>query len=132
MIIDSSAVVAILRAEPEAERLAVAMEQATTPLRMSAANYLEVAIVIDSQKDPIASRKLDELMERAAIVIEPVTEKHARIARQAWRDFGRSSGHAASLNFGDCFAYALATDLRQPLLFKGNDFGHTDVRSALG
>ncbi len=132
MIIDSSAVVAILRAEPEAERLAVAMEQATTPLRMSAANYLEVAIVIDSQKDPIASRKLDELMERAAIAIEPVTEKHARIARQAWRDFGRSSGHAASLNFGDCFAYALATDLRQPLLFKGNDFGHTDVRSALG
>lgn len=131
MIVDSSAVVAILRGEADAEQLALAMEQSTTPLRMSAASYLEATLVIDSQRDPIASRKLDELFETAAIVIEPLTAKQAAIARQAWRDFGRSSGHRAGLNFGDCFAYALATELREPLLFKGDDFTYTDVRSAL-
>ncbi|MGV3625075.1 MAG: type II toxin-antitoxin system VapC family toxin [Archangium sp.] len=131
LIVDSSAVVAILRGEADAEQLALAMEQSTTPLRMSAANYLEVTLAIDSQRDPIASRKLDELFEIAAIVIEPFTAKQAAIARQAWRDFGRGSGHRAGLNFGDCFAYALATELREPLLFKGDDFTHTDVRSAL-
>lgn len=130
MIIDSSAVVAILRSEPDAERIALAMEQSSTSLRMSAGNYLEVVAVIDSQRDPIASRKLDEFFERAAIIIEPFTAKQAAIARQAWRDFGKGSGHRAGLNFGDCFAYALATELRQPLLFKGNDFTHTDVRVA--
>lgn len=131
MIIDSSAVVAILRGEPDAERFALAMEQSPTPLRMSAGNYLEVMAVIDSQRDPIASRKLDEFFERAAIIIEPFTVKQAAIARQAWRDFGKGSGHRAGLNFGDCFAYALATELRQPLLFKGDDFPQTDVRPAL-
>lgn len=130
MIVDSSAVLAILHAEPDAERFAVAMEKSATPLRMSACNYLEVALVLDSQRDPIASRKLDEFFERAAIIVEPFTAKQAAIARQAWRDFGKGSGHRAGLNFGDCFAYALATELRQPLLFKGDDFTHTDVRVA--
>lgn len=130
MIVDSSAVISILRGEAGAERFAIAMEQSSTPLRMSAGNYLEVTAVIDSQRDAIASRKLDAFFERAAISIEPVTAKQAAIAREAWRDFGKGSGHRAGLNFGDCFAYALATELRQPLLFKGNDFTHTDVRVA--
>lgn len=95
---------------------------------MSAVNYLEAAVVIDSSKDPIASRKFDELVEEAGIVIESVTESQAKIARQAYRDFGKGSGHPAQLNFGDCFAYALAKDKREPLLFKSNDFVHSDLR----
>jgi len=78
-------------------------------------------------RDPIASRRFDDLVNEARIVIEPVTEAQARIAREAFRDFGRGSGHPAKLNFGDCFAYALAKTQREPLLFKGNDFTATDV-----
>ena len=74
---------------------------------------------------------LDDLIENSKITIEPVTEEQARIARQAYRDFGKGSGHRASLNFGDCFVYALARVKREPLLYKGDDFVHTDVRSAL-
>ena len=99
--------------------------------RMSAANLLEASIVIDASRDPIASRGLDELVQLVAIRVEPVTEEHARIGREAYRDFGKGSGHPAQLNFGDCFAYALAKQTGEPLLFKGQDFGLTDVRPAV-
>jgi ribonuclease VapC len=77
------------------------------------------------------SREFDELIERFSIVIEPVTVEQAKIARQAYRDYGKGSGHAANLNFGDCFSYALARDLREPMLYKGEDFVHTEIRSAV-
>lgn len=115
--------------EPDAPVFAAAI--ARSPVcRLSAASYVEIGAVIDGSRDPIASRRVDELLETAAIRIEPVTDEQARIARDAYRDFGRGSGHPAGLNFGDCFAYALARALHEPLLFKGNDFGHTDVASA--
>ena len=132
MIIDTSAVIAILRGETEAERFSLALEQATLPRRMSAASYLEASLVIDSSGDPVLSRNLDRLIEIAQIQIEPFTLDQARLARQAYRDYGRGSGHPAQLNFGDCFAYALARTLDAPLLFKGSDFSHTDIASAVG
>ena len=126
MIVDTSAVIAILRAEPEAEVCAQAIE--SDPVRrISAANFVEAAVVIDASRDPVASRRFDDLIKEAQILIEPVTEVQARIAREAYRDFGRGSGHPARLNFGDCFAYALAKVTREPLLFKGSDFAHTDI-----
>jgi ribonuclease VapC len=76
------------------------------------------------------SRRFDEFLEVSEIIMEPVTERQAHIARQAYRDFGKGSGHRAQLNFGDCFAYALAKDKDEPLLFKGSDFAGTDVRTA--
>lgn len=130
MIVDTSALLAILRDEPEADGCARAIEESATR-RMSAGTLLEAAIVIDASGDPFASRKLDELVRIANIEVEPVTAEHVRIGRQAYRDFGRGSGHPAQLNFGDCFAYALAVATGEPLLFKGADFGHTDVRSAI-
>ena len=129
MIIDTSALVAILRDEPEARAFAEAIE-AAAERRISAATYVEVGAVIDGGRDPVASRLVDRLLEVAQIAIEPVTEGQARIAREAHRDFGKGSGHAAGLNFGDCFAYALAKSTGEPLLFKGDDFGHTDVVAA--
>lgn len=130
MIIDTSAVVAILRNEPEAPAFTEAIATANRR-RMSAANYLEAAIVMDGSRDPVVSRRLDEFIEIAELAIEPVTVQQMAIARAAYRDFGRGSGHPAGLNFGDCFAYALAKDTAQPLLFKGNDFGHTDLKPVL-
>lgn len=131
MIIDTSALLAILRAEPEALSCAEAIAGAATR-RISAANFLEAAIVIDASRDPIASRRFDDLLKAADIVIEPVTEGQARIAREAYRDFGRGSGHPARLNFGDCLAYALAKATGEPLLFKGGDFAQTDITLAMG
>ncbi len=95
--------------------------------RISAGTYLEVSIVIDRARDPLVSRRLDELLAAGAFVIEPVTATQAHIARDAYRDFGRGSGHPASLNFGDCFAYALAREMSEPLLYKGDDFRQTDI-----
>lgn len=131
MIVDTSALIAILRNEPDALLYAKAIEKANVR-RISAANYVEAAAVIDGSRDPVASRRLDELVNEARLSIEPVTESQARSARDALRDFGRRSGHPAQLNFGDCFAYALAKAMGEPLLFKGDDFTHTDVASALG
>ena len=99
-------------------------------MRMSTATYVELGAVVDSQQDPIVSRRLDQILDVAGTVFEPVTLEQARIARAAYRDFGRGSGHPARLNFGDTFAYALAKDLGEPLLFKGDDFSHTDVEVA--
>lgn len=129
MIIDTSAIVAILRQEPEARRFAEAIEAAPVR-RISATTYVEIGAVIDGGRDPVASRLVDELLATAGIIIEPVTAAQARIAREAYRDFGKSSRHAAGLNFGDCFAYALAKATCEPLLFKGDDFSHTDVAAA--
>lgn len=129
MIIDTSALIAILRDEPEAIACARAIEVAASR-RISAANFVETAIVIDGSRDPIASRRFDDLVREAQLVIEPVTEAQARVAREAYRDFGRGSGHPAKLNFGDCFAYALAKSSGEPLLFKGNDFAQTDITVA--
>ena len=102
----------------------------TEPKRISAANYLEAAIVVDANRNPLLSRRLDDLIVQTEILAEPVTLEQAKIARAAYRDFGRGSGHPAQLNFGDCFAYALAKSMREPLLFKGDDFSHTDVAIA--
>jgi ribonuclease VapC len=129
MILDTSALIAILRFEQEAPEFAKIIEGAEQR-RISAVSYVETGAVIDGSKDPIASRRLDELIEEAEITIEPVTEAQALIARQAYRDFGKSSGHPAKLNFGDCFAYALAKSKSEILLFKGRDFSRTDVKSA--
>lgn len=130
MVIDTSAVVAILRSERDAGEHARAIAGASV-LRMSVVSYVEAAAVIDGAGDPVASRRLDDLLERANVVIEPVTVAQGRLARAAYRDFGKGRGHPARLNFGDCFAYALAKELGEPLLFEGNDFGHTDVVPAL-
>ena len=126
MIVDTSALVAILRQEADGPAIVAAI-RATRPRRMSAANYLELGIVIDAARDPGASILLDELLAALEITIEPVTAGQARIARAAYRQYGRGMGGPAALNFGDCFAYALATDLGEPLLFKGGDFAQTDV-----
>jgi ribonuclease VapC len=98
---------------------------------MSAASHLEAAIVIDSARDPVASRRFEQFIAEAGIVVVHVTLSQASIARDAYRDFGKGSGHKASLNFGDCFAYALAKETGEPLLFKGDDFSSTDVAAAL-
>jgi ribonuclease VapC len=129
MILDTSALVAILRLEAEAPEFARIIERAAHR-RISAVSYVEAGAVIDGSKDPIASRRFDELIEAAQIAIEPVTEAQARIARQAYRDFGKTSGHPAKLNFGDCFSYALAKSKEEALLFNGRDFSRTDVKSA--
>jgi ribonuclease VapC len=130
MIVDSSAIIAVLKKEPDWRALSKALD--TAPIsRVSAASYFESAIVVDGWKNPILSVQLDELIERFNIVIEPVTPEQARIARAAYRDYGRGSGHPANLNFGDCFSYALARAKREPILFKGDDFIHTDLRPAV-
>lgn len=129
MIVDTSALIAVLYAEPDAHLFADAMASADTCL-MSAATYVEAGIVIDRQRGAAAGRQLDVFINRAAITIEPVTRLHADLARQAYLEFGKGS-HPAGLNFGDCFSYALAKSLAMPLLFKGNDFLLTDVTAAL-
>ncbi|MEJ0013409.1 MAG: type II toxin-antitoxin system VapC family toxin [Bauldia sp.] len=130
MIVDTSALVAIIHYEPEAELFQKIISEAE-PARLSAASYVELGVVIARGRNPRISNTLDYFLDGAGIIIEPVTEKQARIAREAYRDYGKGSGHPAGLNFGDCFAYALARDLGEPLLYKGTDFAHTDVRSAL-
>jgi ribonuclease VapC len=127
MVVDSSALVAILRKEPEAARFTRAILR--DPVRlMSAANLLEAGIIIDNQSGLSAGRRLDAFVERAQIGIAPVTEQQVRIARQAYLDFGRGN-HPAGLNSGDCFAYALAKATGEPLLFKGEDFARTDIQA---
>lgn len=126
MIIDASALVAMLKGEADAARYSESLSQAGGA-RISAATYMELAAVIDGQADPVLSGALDELLRTYGITVEPLTEAQARQARAAYQRFGRGSGHAARLNMGDCFAYALARDLGEPLLFKGQDFALTDI-----
>ena len=130
MIIDTSAIVSIFRLEPETDLFLGAIESAVEP-RISVASYLECMMVLDRLRDPVLSRKLDEFLEVSKIIVEPVTKEQASIARRAWRDYGKGSGHPAQLNYGDLFAYALAAQRREALLYKGTDFAHTDVKSAI-
>lgn len=127
MIVDTSALIAILRDEPDAAAYVRALAQAETR-RISAGSYLEAGIVAD--RSPISAGRLDPILAELAIEIEPVTAAQARIGREAYRTYGRGSGHPAKLNFGDCFAYALAREKDEPLLYKGTDFGLTDIRFA--
>jgi len=123
MIVDTSAIVAMLQLEPEATAM-LKLLSTSHDKRLSAGNYLECGIVIDKAKDPQASANLDALIRDLNIQIVPVTPDQAKVARQAYRDFGKWSGHKAQLNFGDCFAYALAMERGDKLLFKGEDFVH--------
>lgn len=130
MIVDSSALLAILFAEPDAADYARALEAADSR-RLSAANWLETAIRIDRFGSPHASGAFDDLVREASLSLEPVTEDQVRVARTAYSAFGKGSGHVAGLNFGDCFAYALAKLRGEPLLYKGDDFARTDILPAL-
>jgi ribonuclease VapC len=127
MIMDTSAVLAILFNESDAETYARAISEADPP-RMSAASFVEAAVMVEAQTEASGSRQFDAFFRRAGVVIEPVTEEQAHAARQAYTDFGKGR-HAAGLNFGDCFAYALAKVTGEPLLFKGRDFRKTDVKA---
>ena len=129
MIIDSSAVVAILLDEPQAEQHTEAIAGAAQR-RMSAATYLEAAIVAESKGGAEGARFLDRLLESARVELVPVTVEQGQAAREAWRRFGKGN-HPATLNFGDCFAYALAKTTGEPLLYQGDDFALTDIESAL-
>lgn len=129
MIVDTSVLVAILLNEPDAPVFA-RMPDAVEAPRISAAGYVELCIFIDGRRDPALSSRVDELVAASGLLIEPVTAEQARIAREAYRLFGRGNGHPARLNYGDCFAYALAKALGEPLLFKGEDFIHTDIAAA--
>lgn len=128
MIVDTSVVIAVLRGESDAAEIAVALERADI-CRMSAVTYVETTVVTDSNRNPVLSRRLDDLLHDSRIQVESVTPMQAEIARYAYRDFGKGR-HKAGLNLGDCFAYALAKAVGEPLLFKGDDFNHTDVEVA--
>ena len=125
MVVDSSALIAVLLVEPTAIRITRLLEASELCL-LSAANLVEASIVIEGRKRDAAAHDLDLLIFRSGIEIVPVDEDQAQIARQAWRRFGKSR-HAAALNFGDCFAYALAKSRDLPLLCVGNDFSQTDI-----
>ena len=125
MVIDTSALVAVLLQESDADRVAQAID-ASSPRLLSAASLLEASIVIESRKGAAGGRKLDLLMYRAGIEVVAVDQNQAETARAAWRQFGKGR-HPAGLNYGDCFAYALARSRRLPLLFRGNDFSQTDI-----
>ena len=130
MIVDTSAIIAILRDEPDADVYVKAIAAAWAP-RISAGTYIEAAIVVDVNRDPVLSGRFDDRVREAGLRIEPVTEQQARLARRAYRDFGKGSGPPAGLNCGDCFADALARTSGERLLFMGDDFSHTDVSPAV-
>ena len=128
MILDTSALIAIVAGEPDAELYIRAISRAKN-CRISAANFVELGLVIENKFGVEVSQQCDALFLRAGVVIEPVTVEQAHMVRQASRDFGKGR-HPAGLNFGDCFAYALAKSMNEPLLFKGEDFKKTDVARA--
>jgi ribonuclease VapC len=128
MVVDTSALIAFLKTEPEAGRILSALLNAAR-VYISAATLVEAAIVAERQNPTDGNRNLDLLLERVAAEVVPVTREHAELARTAYSQFGKGR-HPAGLNFGDCFSYALARALGEPLLFVGNDFGRTDVEVA--
>ena len=128
MILDTSAAVAILYREPEADAFARLVHDADV-CRISVASYVELSMVIENQLGPEGMRQAEAFFRRAGVVIEPVTLDQGELARQAFLDFGKGR-HKAGLNFGDCFAYALAKATGEPLLFKGHDFSQTDIEAA--
>mgnify|MGYP002718379989 CR=1 FL=1 len=127
MIVDTSAIMAIILGEPEADLRA--MGDATV-VEMSSATYVECGIVIDRRSPPATRRRFDQLLDALEVQVVAFTPEQAVVAREAHRDFGRGGGNPAGLNLGDCFAYALAADRRDALLFKGDDFAATDVAVA--
>lgn len=129
MVVDTSALLAILQGEPERRIFNEALEAAASRV-MSVATFVEVSIVIDARYGAEGLLDLDRLLERAQIELAAVDRDQGRLARDAFRRFGKGR-HPAGLNFGDCFAYALATALGQPLLYKGEDFSRTDVVAAV-
>lgn len=131
MVIDSSAILALLFNEPEAESIEVAIDEGPVRL-MSAASGLEAAIVVEARLGAAGGREFDLLLHKARIDLVAVTREQMEVGREAWRRFGRGR-HEANLNLGDCFSYALAAVAGEPLLFKGDDFSKTDIeRVALG
>ena len=129
MIVDSSALLAVLFREPGFEAFDTAIVDAPS-CGISAAGFLEVSIVVESRGGDRASRQYDSFLRQARISIEPITEEQAHIARQAYSTYGKGR-HPAALNFGDCFSYALAKSTGEPLLFKGDDFRKTDITPAI-
>ena len=129
MILDTSALVAILYREPEAEAFAQAIHDADAS-RVSVASYVELSMVVENQLGPEGMRQAEAFLRRAGITLEPVTIEQGELARQAFLDFGKGR-HKAGLNFGDCFSYALAKASGEPLLFKGDDFALTDIEAAV-
>lgn len=125
MVLDTSAIVAILLREPEAARFNELIATAATRL-ISAATLVEVAFVIEARKRETGRADLDRFLADASIGVVALTEEHAAVAREAFRRYGKGR-HAAALNLGDVFAYALAKATGEPLLFKGNDFAQTDI-----
>jgi len=125
VVVDSSAILSILFAEPDSDEILIAINN--NECAISAGNYLETAIVVDSIKDPIVTRKFDALIKASGLEIISVDQKQVEVARAAYRDYGKGTGHRAKLNFGDVFAYALAATTRKKLLCKGDDFRHTDI-----
>lgn len=130
MIVDTSVLVALLREELITARFVPVLNRNVGRLKMSTASYLEAGIVIDANDDAVISERLDKVIELFQIEMVSVNADHARVARGAYRRFGKGH-HRAHLNFGDCFAYALAKSTGEPLLFKGDDFSHSDIISAL-
>jgi ribonuclease VapC len=129
MVVDTSAVLTILFGEPEAATYAQSIESDPAPL-ISAASVFEAGIVLLRRHGPEALSDLQDLIKQGGLQIEPVTVEQAELALDAYQRFGKGR-HSASLNFGDCFTYALAKAMRQPLLFKGNDFSQTDLTAVL-
>ncbi len=128
MILDTSALGAIFFGEPDGHNYIAKIRNADC-CRISAVNFVELSMVIEGQLGPEAGRQCDMFLRRADIIIEPVTVEQAHLARQAFLDFGKGR-HPAGLNFGDCFAYALAKAAGEPLLYKGMDFSKTDIKAA--
>ncbi|HRW17438.1 MAG TPA: type II toxin-antitoxin system VapC family toxin [Dermatophilaceae bacterium] len=130
MIVDTSALLALILREPDFERIDEALNRASHP-RMSAGTLLELGILVDRRLPPAQRARVERLLREYRLQIEPVTEHQAEIGRAAYELFGKGSGSRAQLNFGDCFAYALAAETGEPLLFVGDDFTHTDLTPAL-
>ena len=130
MIVDASALLAIVFSEPERDRF-LEIADSADELTMSVINLVEAGIKVDRDADARRAPALDKVVADLAIGIAPVTVDQGRLARQAHKKFGRGSGHPARLNLGDCFAYALARTRREPLLFKGDDFAKTDIEAAV-
>ena len=130
MIVDASALLAVVFDEPERDRFLDILGGAQE-LSISVINVVEAGIKVDKDPNPQRASLLEELTGTLAIEVAPISTEQGRIARQAHKAFGRGSGHPAQLNLGDCFAYALAQVRSEPLLFKGNDFSKTDVEAAL-
>jgi ribonuclease VapC len=129
VILDSSAVIAILLREAGFESLDTAIVEAEI-LRISSATLVEISIVVDSRAGEAGTTRLERYLRSAGVLIEPFTEYQARVACRAYSKYGKGR-HAAGLNFGDCFSYALAKALDEPLLFKGDDFRKTDITPAI-